>query len=438
MHSSLLVDYYELSMIEVYLRKGFHGPASFEFFVRSLPDNRNFLLAAGLEQVLDYVTGLCFSDEDLEYLKGLGFSPVLLDFLNDFMFSGDIWALPEGTIFFANEPILRVEAPLPQAQLLETRLINILHLQTLIASKAVRVKLSARGRSLVDFGFRRSHETDAGLLAARACYVAGFDATATVEAGRAFGVPVTGTMAHSYVLSHESEEQAFRNFVDVHGDKSILLIDSFDTIKGARLAARLYQEYKRRGVRFRGVRIDSGDLLVFSRRVKNIFERSGCPELAIFVSGGLDEFEIDRLLRHGAPIDGFGIGTIVDTSADAPYLDCAYKMVEYSGRGLMKFSIGKATLPFRKQVFRSLGKDGGFEGDILCTADENRGARRPLLEKVVESGRILKRPRLEDIRTRVARGIGKMPEEFLDIHNKADYEPIISERLRRCLPEEPG
>ncbi len=435
--SSLLVDYYQLAMAEVYLAKGLVGPSAFEFFVRRLPENRNFLVAAGLSQALDYLLDLEFSDEELLYLKGLGFSSNLLDFLKDLSFKGDVWAMPEGTLFFENEPILRVEAPLPVAQLVETRLINILHFQTLIASKAARVRLSAGKLPLIDFGLRRSHEAEAGLMAARACYISGFNATATVEAGCAFGIPVAGTMAHSFVLAHENEEQAFRNFIEIHRENTILLIDTFDTLKAAKLATGLFHEYRKKGIKIKGVRIDSGDLLVLSKKVRQIFDEAGCSELAIFVSGGLDEFGIYELLRKGAPIDGFGVGTMVDTSADAPYLDCAYKMVEYSGKARMKFSAGKATIPFKKQVFRFFDRDGRFQKDVIGTADENSGGT-PLLEKVVEKGRLLKREGLADVRARVEEGLTRLPEALRSIHEKADFTVGLSHGIEQYLNKEQG
>ncbi len=427
MASPLLTDYYQLSMLEVYVERGFEGRASFELFFRRLPDNRNFLVAAGLEQALDFLLGLNFSKEHLSFLRDKGFGSALLDFLSGFKFSGDVWAMAEGTVFFENEPILRVEAPLPEAQLVETRLINILHFQTLIASKAVRVALAAKDRPVIDFGLRRSHEADAGLLAARACYIGGFGATATVEAGRCFGIPVTGTMAHSFVLAHDSEEAAFRNFIEVHPENPVLLIDTFDTLEAARIVTRLYHEYLERGIRIRGVRIDSGDLLALSLKVREIFDKAGCHDLSIFVSGGLDEFQIEGLLDKGAPIDGFGVGTLVNTSSDAPFLDCAYKMVEYEGKAKMKFSKGKATLPYNKQVYRQISKNE--IRDVLARATEEFPGR-PLLKKVIEDGRpVMTKDKLESIRRRTLEEVKSLPEPLKALDHHVTLKPMLSPEL---------
>ncbi len=424
-------------MIEVYVKRGLNGWASFEFFVRKLPEKRNFLVAAGLEQVMMYLEGLRFGIEELSYLKEIGFSQDLLDYLAKFSFVGDVWAMPEGTIFFANEPILRVEAPLPQAQLVETRIINILHFQILIASKAIRVTLAARGKPLLDFGLRRSHEASAGLLASRACYIGGFSGTATVEAGRAYGIPVTGTMAHSFVLAHGSEEAAFRSFIDMHPQKAILLIDTFDTLKCARLVTRLYHEYLKKGIRIKGVRIDSGDLFELSRRVRKIFDQEGCNELLIFVSGGLDETKINNLVASGAPIDGFGVGTLVDTSADAPFLDCAYKMVEYERAPRMKYSTGKKTLPYRKQVFRCFDRKGLFESDVITTMDENIPSAKPLLVRVMKRGKRIYQDNLREIRKRTICSQQKLPPGLRDINNRVEYHPEIRGRLNRIFSNQP-
>ena len=432
MTCSLLLDYYQLSMVEVYLKRGLNSRASFEFFVRRLPEKRNFLIAAGLEQVLDYLEGLSFSKEELEFLEEQGFSGELLDYLSNFSFSGDVWAMAEGTPFFANEPILRVEAPLPQAQLVETRIINILHFQTLIASKAARVAIAAGDRPVIDFGLRRSHEAHAGLYAARACYIGGFTSTATVEAGRLFGIPVTGTMAHSYILAHESEEQAFRNFIEVHPKGPILLIDTFDVEKAARLVTKLFHEYASKGINIRGVRIDSGDLLALSKDVRAILDEKGCKEMKIFVSGGLDETRIEELVGAGAPIDGFGVGTLVDTSADAPFLDCAYKMVEYNGFPRMKFSKGKVTLPFRKQVFRNLDEKGCLKEDVIGVMEKELPGI-PLLVKVMEDGRIIRRETLTNMRNRLLEGLASLPTDFKRLDSKATHQPMLAEFLNAFL-----
>ena len=433
MKEALLTDFYQLTMLETYLKKGLTKSASFEFFVRRLPQNRNFFIAAGLEQLLKYLQDLKFYEDELYYLKGLGFSSVLIDYLKNFSFKGDVWALPEGTIFFDNEPVVRIEAPLPQAQLIETRLINILHFQSLIATKAVRCVIAAQDKALIDFGFRRSHGFEAGIFSARACYLSGFAATATVEAGRAFGIPVTGTMAHSYILAHESEEAAFRNFIETHPKNAILLIDTFDPLKAVHLAARLYKEYLKKGIEIKGVRIDSGDYLELSNKVRAIFDSQGAKELMIFCSGGLDEYALKSITEKNAPIDGFGLGTLVDTSADVPYLDCAYKMVEYDGKPKMKFSKGKVTLPYKKQIIRHLNKEGNFSHDVICKAgsEPKELHSRGLLVKVMENGQLTQENEgLNVIRNRVKEQLLHLPNELKSITEHFSYNVSVCNELK--------
>src|SRR6516225_5213012 len=317
-------------MIQAYLDHGNTDTAVFELFVRSLPPRRGFLIAAGLQQALDFLENLRFSSADIDWLKSTGrFNTNLLDYLGDFRFSGEVHAIAEGTAFFANEPILRVTAPLPQAQLVETRLINLLHFQTLIASKAVRCVLAAPGKALVDFGFRRAHGAEAGLLAARACYLAGFSATSNVLAGRRFGIPVSGTMAHSFVEACNSEEEAFLGFARANRDNVVLLIDTYDTEAGAAKVVKLASKLASEGITIRAVRLDSGDLAEHARRVRQILDAGGLGDVQIVASGNLDEYELHRLVQQKcAPIDSFGVGTRVLTSADVPYLDCVYKLQE--------------------------------------------------------------------------------------------------------------
>ncbi len=432
MESALLTDYYQLTMAETYLKKGLTKRASFELFIRRLPRVRNFLVSAGLSQALSFLKSLSFSDDDLSYLKSLGFSNILLDYLKDLRFKGTVYALPEGTIFFENEPIIRIEAELPLAQLVETRLINIFQFQTLVASKAVRCVLAAKERPIVDFGLRRAHEFSAGLLAARATYISGFSGTSVVLAGRLFNIPVTGTMAHSFILAHEREEQAFRNFIETHPDAPILLIDTYNTLKAAETVSRIHPEYLKKGIKIRGVRIDSGDLLELSRQVRNIFDKRGLKELLIFCSGGLDEYKIKWLMEKGAPIDGFGVGTSVTTSSDAPYLDCAYKLVEYDGRPCMKFSEGKITLPFKKQVFRRFDeKRGHYEGDTIAIYGENVPGR-PLLKRVMEDGNIIfdEKDNLEVIRERLREELKRFPLEMRSITERFSYRLEVSKGIK--------
>ena len=330
--SPLLTDLYQLNMIQAYLDHGQTGTAVFEFFVRAVPSRRQFLMAAGLEQALDFLQDLRFSADDLDWLSRSGrFGKAMIDYLAGLRFTGEVHAMPEGTVFFANEPILRVTAPLPQAQLLETRLVNLLHFQTLIASKAARSVLAAPGRLLVDFGLRRAHGAEAGIMAARASYVAGFAGTATVLAGKLFDIPIYGTMAHSFVQSYDDEAAAFEAFAVSRPEGLTLLIDTYDTEAGARKVVALAPRLKSRGITVQAVRLDSGDLLALSRAVRGILDDGGLKAIRIFASGGLDEERVAALLRAGAPIDGFGIGTSLTTSSDAPTLDCVYKLEEYAG-----------------------------------------------------------------------------------------------------------
>jgi len=357
--SPLLTDLYQINMIQAYLDHGDTQTAVFEFFVRTLPARRGFLLAAGLHQALDYLENLRFSAAEIAWLKNTGrFKKNLLDYLGEFRFSGDVHAMAEGTAFFANEPILRVTAPLPQAQFVESRLINILHFQSLIAAKAARMKLAAPDKLLVDFGLRRAHGAEAGLLAARASYLAGFAGTATVLAGEMFGIPLYGTMAHSFIEAFDDETAAFETFARARPDNLVLLLDTYDTDAAARKVVALAPRLKAAGIAIRGVRLDSGDLVALANSVRGILDRGGLADVTIFASGGLDEDSLAEFARKNAPIDGLGIGTSLTTSSDVPAVDCAYKLQEYAGLPRRKRSAKKATWPGRKQVWRRYGADG--------------------------------------------------------------------------------
>src|SRR5436305_5865222 len=361
--SVLLTDLYQLNMMQAYLDRGETKAAVFEFFVRKLPRDRGFLIAAGLEQVLGFLEQLRFTREELDWLGNTGrFGKNFLAHLAELRFTGDVHAMPEGTVFFANEPILRVTAPLPQAQLVETRVINLLQFQSMIAAKAARMVLAAPGKRLVDFGLRRAHGAEAGLMAARASYIAGFAGTATVLAGKLFGIPIFGTMAHSYVESYDDESLAFENFARARPENLTLLIDTYDTERAARRIVALAPKLKAAGIKISAVRIDSGDLVALANNVRRILDDAGLADVAIFVSGGLDEDRLAALIAAGAPISGFGIGTSLATSQDAPVLDCAYKLQEYAGLPRRKRSAGKQTWPGRKQVWRQFGTDGRMIG----------------------------------------------------------------------------
>ena len=426
MSAALLTDFYELTMAHAYFELDMHEIAVFELFVRRLPDTRRFLIAAGLAQALEYVERLRFTEEDLEFLAELGSFPKrFLDHLRGLRFTGSIHAMPEGTPCFADEPILRVTAPILEAQLLESRLLNIVHFQTLIASKAARCVLAARGRRLVDFGMRRAHEAEAGILAARAAYLAGFDATATVEAARRFGIPLSGTLAHSFIEAHDDEEAAFRHFVRTRPDAT-LLIDTYDTERAAGRVAHLAQSLRAAGSdrRIRSVRIDSGDLAAQSRAVRTILDARGCPDIQIVLSGGLDEQEIDALVSGGAPVDAFGVGTALDVSSDAPALDMAYKLQAYAGKPRRKLSPGKATWPGAKQVYRKRGATGECLGDQLTLAEEIAEGH-PLLAAVMDEGRCLgSQVPLGKIRERCREGLRLLPADVTDLSAGPSPYPV--------------
>jgi nicotinate phosphoribosyltransferase len=428
----LLTDLYELTMLEAYRAEGMNGRAAFEFFVRNLPAGRGFLVAAGLAQLVDYLTTLRCDPAELAWLAASGrFDTGFVDSLSDLAFTGDVDAMPEGTVFFADEPIVRITAPLREAQLVESRAINLLHFQTLVASKAVRCVLAAPGRTLVDFGLRRAHGAEAGLLSARAAYLGGFTGTATVEAGRAFGIPVFGTMAHSYVQAHADEAAAFEAFVRARPRQATLLIDTYDTERAAHKVVALARRLAAEGLAIQGVRIDSGDLGALATRVRAILDDGGFPGITIFASGNLDEFRLRELVRAAAPIDGFGVGTRVNTSADAPYLDCGYKLQEYEGVPRRKRSAAKATWPGRKQVYRRFAADGQWQGDVVTLADEPADGT-PLLEPVLRAGRLAAPlPSLEQARGRLQQQLHALPDPLRSIDQVAAPKPAIAASLVR-------
>jgi nicotinate phosphoribosyltransferase len=411
--SPLLTDLYQLNMLQAYLDHGQTDTAVFEFFVRRLPTRRGFLMAAGLEQALDFLENLQFSKEEIDWLRqNYRFADGFLDYLGSLRFAGDVDAMLEGTIFFADEPIIRVIAPLPEAQLVETRLINILHFQSVVASKAARMVLAAPGKQLVDFGLRRAHGAEAGLMAARASYLAGFAGTATVLARKDFGIPIFGTMAHSFIQAHDGETAAFSAFAHSRPDNLVLLIDTYDTEAAARKVVKLAPRLKEEGITVRGVRLDSGDLIALSKSVRRILNDGDLQHVTIFASGGLDEDELKRMSDANAPIDGFGVGTSLTTSSDAPALDCAYKLQEYAGMARRKKSVGKATWPGRKQVWRSFGGDGRMTGDVLALQDDQQTGE-PLLVPVMRCGqRLASPPTLADIRQKAAHGLAQLPESL--------------------------
>lgn len=429
--SALLTDLYELTMVQAYLEQGMTGPAVFEFFVRKLPVNRNFLVAAGLEQVLRYLAELHVTQEELAWLDRSGrFSSSFIRYLETLRFTGDVDAMPEGTVFFPHEPILKIIAPLPQAQLVESRVMNLLNFQTMVASKAARSVLVAGGKPLIDFGLRRAHGAEAGLLAARASYLSGFAGTATVLAGKVFGIPLYGTMAHSFVQAHEDERLAFEHFAQAQPENVIILIDTYDTEAAAQKVVSLAPTLNARGISVKGVRLDSGDLADHARQVRRILDEGGLSATQILASGNLDEYRLRDLIRHDVPIDSFAVGTAMTTSADAPSLDCAYKLQEYAGRPTRKRSEGKATWPGRKQVYRYLTPDARLSHDIVTTDRDHRPGE-PLLRPVMKEGRRLAiSPDLRDMRRHAGAQLAQLPESLRALETGPSYDVRISQDLQ--------
>ena len=431
--AALFTDLYEVTMAASYFREGLTGLATFSLFVRALPKERAFLVAAGLEDALAYLETFRFSPGALDYLDTLGcFDPRFLDFLGGLRFTGTVRAVPEGTTFFADEPLLEVTAPIIEAQLVETAVMNACHLPTVIASKAVRSVIAARGRPVVEFGLRRTPGLDAGMKAARCAYVAGATMSSNVLAGQCYGIPPTGTMAHSYVEAFPHEIDAFRAFARAFPDRATLLIDTYDTLTAAHKAVRVAKEMEGRGHRLAGVRLDSGDILALSQEVRRILDEAALDYVRIFVSGGLDEHAIDELLTAGAPIDAFGVGTRMDVAADHPYLDMAYKLVRYDGRNVLKFSAGKETWTGEKQVYRFRGTDGRLAGDLLALRDEpppDRPAEALLATVMTRGRRIAAAPSLAAIRAHCAAQVAALPEPLRRLRGAGAYAVRYSDRL---------
>jgi len=377
---ALATDLYELNMAASYLRRGMTDTATFSLFVRRLPPGRGFLVAAGLEPSLAFLEGVRFEAHELDYLRDeLGFTTEDVDAFASLRFTGDVWAIPEGRVLYAGEPLLEVTAPLPEGQLVETFLLNQITFHTTLASKAARCRLAAGGRDVVDFAFRRTQGADAADAAARDSAIAGFAATSNVAAARRYGLPAAGTMAHSYVEAFPSEVDAFRAFASDFPQRTTFLVDTYDTLKGVRAAIDVIHELGLRDAL--GIRLDSGDLGALSVQARELLDGAGLGHVRIFASGGLDEMDIDRLVRGGAPIDAFGVGTRMGVSADAPFLDTAYKLAEYAGRPVLKMSPGKISVPGAKQVYRLPG------GDVVTLRDEAPPVGgEPLLRPVMLRG----------------------------------------------------
>jgi nicotinate phosphoribosyltransferase len=430
----LFVDLYELTMAAGYFDHDITEEAAFSLFIRDYPKGRSFFLAAGLADVLAELEDLRFTESDLSYLRSTGqFPDRFLEYLETFRFTGTVRAMPEGTVFFTNEPVLEVSAPLIQAQLLETLLLNTVGFQTLIATKAARCVHAARGRSLIDFSARRTHGGEAALKVARSSYLAGFAGTSNVLAGKLYGIPVSGTMAHSFVTAFDSEIEAFRAFAESYPNNVVLLIDTYDTLEGARNAVQLAREMAERGERLIGVRLDSGDMVDLSRRVRKILDDAGFSDVKIFASSGFDEHKISRVIEEGAQIDAFGVGTRLGVSADVPYFDIVYKMVHFRDRHIRKRSPGKVNLAGEKQVFRQFDEKGGYRKDIIGRKEEPPPENaRPLLETVMEKGeRLVPEKDLQGMRKRVAQNLAGLPEPLKALEAKDAYPVALSEALER-------
>jgi len=434
MPSALLTDLYELNMAASYLRRDMDQEATFSLFVRRLPPNRGFLVAAGLEPCLAFLEDFRFEEEELEHLGShLGFADDTLESFRALRFEGDVWAVPEGRIVLPNEPLLEITAPIAVAQLVETYLLNVITFQTTIASKAARCRIAAAGRDLVDFSFRRTQGVDAAMAVARATAMVGFSATSNVEAGRRFGLPVAGTMAHSYIESFPTEKDAFVAFATDFPTRTTFLVDTYDTLNGVRTAIEVIREL---GLSDHlGIRLDSGDLGQLARQSRRVLDEAGMEHVRILASGGLDEMDVDRLARAGAPIDAFGVGTRVGVSADAPFVDSVYKLVEYDGRPVLKLSAGKATAPGRKQVLR------GPSGDLIALRNEAvADGHEPLLVPVMQAGRRTGPPRtLETARRLFEADLATLPEgarRLLDPQPpKARFSDALEELTRSVRAE---
>jgi len=427
----LFTDLYELTMAASYYKHRIDSKATFSLFIRGYPPNRNFFVATGLKSVLNELESFYFSESDIKYLKTTGlFSDNFLSYLEVLRFSGSIHALSEGTIFFANEPILEVTAPVIEAQILETFVLNTIGFSTMITSKAARCVYAAHGRPLIDFSLRRTHEKDAGMEVARSTYIAGFMATSNVLAGKTYQIPISGTMAHSYVSAFDSELEAFSAYSNTFPENSIFLIDTYDTLEGAQHAVKVAKKMEQKGYFLNGVRLDSGDMVMLSKKVRKILDEAGLFNVKIFASSGFDEFKIADFISQGAKIDAFGVGTKVGVSADAPYLDIVYKVVRFKDRNTRKLSPGKITLAGEKQVFRKTDKKGVYIDDVIGIRDEKIGGRQSLLKKFMEHGKCVGTyPSLKEIRNKFENNFFYLDEKYKSLVDTETYLVKLSPQL---------
>lgn len=428
---ALFTDLYELTMAQAYWQSGQTANATFSLFFRKYPPDRAYFVSAGLAEVLSYLESFRFSSTDIDYLRSLErFDGDFLDWLRQHRFTGTVRAMPEGTVFFTNEPMLEVSGPVIEAQLAETFIVNQVNLQTILATKASRVVRAARGKTVIDFAARRTHGVEAANTFARVAYLAGFDGTSNTMAGALYGIPVWGTMAHSYITSFESEIESFRQFARSFPDSCTLLVDTYDTVEGAKKAAAVAHEMRQQGQHLAAIRLDSGNVLELSRQARAVLDEAGLPDVRIFASGGLDEFGVDELVRAGAPIDGFGVGTKVGVSADAPWTDCAYKLVEYAGRPVLKLSTGKKNMPGPKQVFRRRDPDGAVVQDVIGQAGETPAGAAGLLGEVMRGGKRQRPdPSLTELRQRFTEEFAFLPERHKSLRSPEPYDVQVSVEL---------
>ena len=433
----LFTDLYELTMSQAFLRQGMSATATFSLFTRTYPPNRAYFVSAGLEDVLDYLSNLNFSERAIDYLRATDiFSDDFLEYLSGVRFTGSVRAIPEGRLYFTDEPAVEITAPLIEAQLAETFIINQVNLQSMLATKAARCVWAAKGRGIADFASRRTQGTDAALKMARASYIAGFSSTSNVMAASLYGMPPAGTMAHSFISSFPSELAAFRAYAASFPDRTILLLDTYDTIAGTWNAVQVAKEMEAGGTRLMAVRLDSGDFDDLSRKVRKILNESGFDDVKILASGGLDEYELETLVNEGAPIDLFGVGTKAGVSADAPWSDMAYKLVCFDDRPVMKLSPEKMSLPGAKQVFRTKDANGMFAKDIIALHDEELPGGLPLLEEVMRNGKRTGQPvTLEEVRKTFQEDFSSLDGRFKVLNNPPRFPVSISGKLERLTSE---
>ena len=434
----LFTDLYELTMSQAYFSRGMDAPATFGLTVRSYPPNRGYLVSAGLDDVLDYLSRLQFDDDAIGYLRSLGaFTGDFLDYLRGVRFTGTVRAIPDGRLFFPDEPLLEITAPIIEAQLVETYVINQMNLQTSLATKAARCVWAAQGRGIADFASRRTHGSDAAMKMARASYIAGFASTSNVLAASHYGIPPAGTMAHSFISSFPSELDAFRAYAHSFPDRTVLLLDTYDTVAGAWNAVAVAKELEAAGHQLAAVRLDSGDYAELSRQVRQVLDGEGLGYVKVLVSGGLDEYELDALLQGGAPIDLFGVGTKAGVSADAPWSDMVYKLVCFDGRPVMKLSEGKMSLPGTKQIFRRRDEEGSLSGDIIGLEEESGPVNgEPLLQEFMANGlRATPPPSASELRDRFRDEFESLAPRFKNLHRPPQFPVSISPRLQRMTAE---